>query len=276
MTRTTFDPAPHRTTMNGRGAVRRVVTALRATVATVAAAVVATGAVAAGVVTAAAPAAAVVWTTPCAATVHVDSAWGGTQDWAGAVLTVTVTNPASTAATSWTATSRLADGQSIGSIWNARSAGSGVSLVARNADGNGALAPGASTTFGVWLRGSSQIPSFTCLSDAPRPVANSILTEADNGSTVTVVLGDTVTVRLGADWQPPTVVGDALVLVSVTGGYPTRLPVEAVYRATWGSAPTSLRSQTDYDCFHTPPYCARPTQLWTVTVRVAVPPPATS
>jgi hypothetical protein len=36
---------------------------------------------------------------------------------------------------------------------------------------------------------------------------------------------------------------------------------------------TVLRSETDYDCFHTAPLCARPTQLWSVTVRVAVPPP---
>jgi hypothetical protein len=228
--------------------------------------------VTASVVTAS-PASAVVWTSPCTATVHVDAQWGDTQDWAGSVLTVTVTNPASTAATTWTATSRMADGQSVGSIWNAVSIGSGVSLVARNDTGNGALAPGGSTTFGVYLRGGSQIPSFTCSSDAPRPVGDTVVTEADNGRTVAVVLGDTLTVDLAAQWRPPTLEGDAIELVSVTGGYPTGQPVHAVYRSRGSSTVTILRSQTDADCFHTAPLCARPVQSWSVTVQVLVPPP---
>jgi len=253
-------------TPGSRGRARRLATALGVTAAATLS------------VLAAAPAQAGPVTTPCATTVHVDSAWGGTQDWAGTVVTVTVTNTAASTSGTWTATSALAAAQSVGSIWNARSIGSGSSLVATNAAGNGALAPGASTTFGVYLQGGSQVPSFTCASDAPRPSGTTTLTEADSGRTVTVVLGDLVTVQLGKDWQPPTLVGDWLELVSVTGGYPTGAPVQAVYRTRWGtsSSTTVLRSQTDYDCFHTPPFCARPTQLWTVTVRVAVPPPATS
>jgi hypothetical protein len=228
----------------------------------------------AALLAAAGPASAVVPTSPCTATVHVDSAWGGTESWAGAVLTVTVENPATTAATTWTASSRMADGQSVGSVWNGRSIGTGLSLVVHNDTGNGALAPGASTTFGVYLRGGSQIPSFTCISDAPRPPGNTVVTEADNGRTLIVVLGDLVTVRLGADWRPPTVTGSGLTLVSVTGGYPSGSPVEAVYKAAYSSGDTLVRSQTDYDCFHTEPLCARPTESWSVTVRVAVPPPA--
>jgi len=251
-------------TPGGRGRARRLATALGLTAAATLS------------VLAAAPAQAGSVTTPCATAVHVDSAWGGTQSWAGTVVTVTVTNTAASASGTWIATAATAAGQSVGSIWNARSIGSGSSLVAANDAGNGTLAPGASTTFGVYLQGGSQAPSFTCVSDAPRPSGTTTLTEADNGKTVTVVLGDTVTVQLGKDWQPTTLTGDWLQLVSVTGGYPTGAPLQAVYRTTWGtsSSTTVLRSQTDYDCFHTPPYCARPTQLWSVTVRVAVPPPS--
>src|SRR5207244_9958509 len=119
---------------HGRGRAARLV----------AAALGAVTATATALITAAGPAGAVVWSSPCSATVHVDSAWGGSQDWAGTVVTVTVTNSASTAATSWATTTRLADGQSVGSIWGAQPTVTGPTFVARNDPGNGALAPGAS------------------------------------------------------------------------------------------------------------------------------------
>jgi Cellulose binding domain len=211
----------------------------------------------AALVSAAAPANAVVWTSPCTATVHVDSSWGGTESWAGAVLTVTIKNPATTASTTWTATSRLADGQSVGAVWNGRSVGTGPSLVVHD-DGNGSLAPGASTTFGVYLTGGSQIPSLTCVSDAPRPVGNTVVTLSDSSRTVNLVQGDLLTVRLPAGWSRP-VAGAGLELVSVTGGSPSSEPLEAVYRASYGSSITVTSQNTDI--------------VWIVTVRVAVPPP---
>lgn len=217
-----------------------------------------------------APATAVVAATPCNTAVHVEARWGTDESWAGSVLTVTVTNSASTPTTLWSVTSPLASGQSLGSIWHARGTVSGGVLAVHNDPDNGALAPGASTTFGVQISGGNQIPSLGCVSDAARPAGDTVVTEVDNGRMLTVVLGDTVTVRLGQDWQPPELVGGALELISVEGGYPTGEPVEAVYRATWGP-PSRLQSHTDYDCFHTAPMCARPSQLWSISVSVAVP-----
>ncbi|MEU6074362.1 lytic polysaccharide monooxygenase [Micromonospora sp. NPDC047074] len=64
----------------------------------------------------------------------------------------------------WSVTWTYADGQQITSAWNATVTSSGTRVVARNAAHNGALGPGASTTFGFVgsSGGSNNIPALTC------------------------------------------------------------------------------------------------------------------
>lgn len=219
----------------------------------------------------------------CSATAHIDSQWGsGTTG--GEIVTVTIVNTSATAATTWTVSWTLGSGQQIVSAWNATVSTSGSTATAVNVGWNGALAPGASTTFGMQLSGTAPAPVISCGNDAAPPASGSAsvtppagaavtVTEADNGTTVTIFAGQTLGVSLPSYFRPPTVSGSVLAQVSSTGGYPTGQPVSALYRAvTLGTADVS--SQTDYPCLHTtPPTCAVPQMLWLVHVNV-VPAPS--
>jgi len=78
---------------------------------------------------------------------------------------VTVTNNSSVATKGWTVQWTLASGQSISQLWSGVLSVSGSAVTVRNADYNGAVAPGASTTFGFIGTGSStSVPVLTCTS----------------------------------------------------------------------------------------------------------------
>jgi len=222
-----------------------------------------------------APAAAAV--AGCSATAHIDNQWG-TGASAGEIVTVTVANTSATAATKWTVTWTLAGGERIVSAWNATVSTAGTAATAVNASYNGHLAPGASTTFGMQLWGTSTAPALSCTNDAIAPTtsppgggADVTLTLADNQRTLTMLVGQTVRVDLRSDFRQPTVSGPALSTVMTSGGFPTGLPMTAVYRAV---APGSVQvaTQTDYACNYATPPCPGPIQLWNVRINVITPP----
>jgi len=98
----------------------------------------------------------------CSATAHLDSVWGD-----GFVTTVTVTNTGPVAIGGWSAAWPLPAGVRVWNTWNASTATAGGTLTATNTSWNGALAPGASTTFGMQAArsgsGAVAVPSLTCM-----------------------------------------------------------------------------------------------------------------
>ncbi|MEU8068053.1 cellulose binding domain-containing protein [Micromonospora humida] len=70
----------------------------------------------------------------------------------------------SAAVDGWTARWQLASGQGISQVWNGTLSTSGTTVTVRNADYNGTLAPGTSTTFGFLGTGTPNSPSPTCTS----------------------------------------------------------------------------------------------------------------
>jgi endo-1,4-beta-xylanase len=76
-----------------------------------------------------------------------------------------VTNNSSVATKGWTVQWTLASGQSIAQLWGGVLSVSGSGVTVRNADYNGAVAPGGNTTFGFIGNGSSTaVPVLTCTS----------------------------------------------------------------------------------------------------------------
>jgi len=146
---------------------------------------------------------------------------------------------------------------------------------------NGALAPGASTSFGMQLNGAGPAPVFSCSNDTVTPVTASALpptsnpplgadvtvTEASVGHTVTLKVGQTLGVSLSANYDPTTSSGTALTRVSTSGGYPTRQPLSELYRAV-AAGDVYLQAAPDFDCLHTTPACTLGVPLWGVHVVV--------
>ncbi len=217
----------------------------------------------------------------CSATVHIDSQWGSGPS-GGEVITVTVVNTAPTSGTTWTVTGSLAGGQQLGSAWNARitsTAGtSGAGFTAVNQPYNGALAPGASTTFGMLLSGTGPVAISSCRNDgvpassstSPSAAPDVKVSEADSGITVTLLVGQTLAVSLYNIYVPPAITGTALVELSSTGGYPTYQSVAARYRAATPGT-VDVTSHTDGDCEHATPPCEEPVYQWRVHVNVVNP-----
>jgi cellulase/cellobiase CelA1 len=97
----------------------------------------------------------------CTATVAIASRWPG-----GYQAEVTVANTGATALTGWTVAWTFANGEAITQLWNGQDTASGAQHSVRNADYNGALAPGTSTPFGftVNVAGAENAvaPSASC------------------------------------------------------------------------------------------------------------------
>jgi chitodextrinase len=92
------------------------------------------------------------------ATYHVDNDWGS-----GFTATVTVKNGGTAAIKGWKVTWTWAGTQQLTNAWNATAAQSGKAVSVTNASYNGALAAGASTTFGFQgtYTGSNAAPTLT-------------------------------------------------------------------------------------------------------------------
>jgi hypothetical protein len=83
---------------------------------------------------------------------------------------------------------------------------------------------------------------------------------------VTVVLGSNGTMM----WNRPRLAEagpGALRQLSASGGYPSRLPGRAAFRAVRPGA-AAILSGTNARCLHADPPCAIPQRLWRVTVVV--------
>lgn len=93
--------------------------------------------------------------TGCSAALRTVSSWAG-----GFQAEVTVT--AASAITGWTVRWTPPAGQSISSVWNGASGVSGGSVTVRNADYNGALGAGRSTSFGFLATGTAGTPTLSC------------------------------------------------------------------------------------------------------------------
>src|SRR6185369_7215368 len=79
----------------------------------------------------------------CTATYKVISKWNA--NFQGEVA---LTNGSARSSTGWTVTFTFANGQQVSQSWNTVLSQAAATVTARNASYNGALAPGASTTFG--------------------------------------------------------------------------------------------------------------------------------
>jgi hypothetical protein len=137
------------------------------------------------------------------------------------------------------------------------------------AAGIGSGASSSTRTIGPPTQRSLSAPSP---SNAPVTPAGNVLTDADAGATVTLVTGQRLTVGLAPGygayaWQRPRLTGSGLRLLSVTGGYPYRGSMRAVFLAT-GPGTAVLSSLSDMPCLHERPRCLIAQRLWTATVTI--------
>ncbi|WP_328557859.1 cellulase family glycosylhydrolase [Streptomyces sp. NBC_00358] len=96
--------------------------------------------------------------TGCTATYKVSSDWGS-----GFNADITVTNTGSATTKSWQVTWDWPGSQTVSSMWNASYSQTGKTVTARNADHNGAIAPGASAGFGFGAApGGAGVPVLNC------------------------------------------------------------------------------------------------------------------
>jgi hypothetical protein len=105
----------------------------------------------------------------------------------------------------------------------------------------------------------------------PTPVAGTVtVTDDDSGSTVHLVSGQHLRVRLSqGTWDPPDSTDSAVVARrSSSGGYPSDQPVDAVFDAV-GRGSAQVTAQSDAACFHTQPRCLMATRQWQVSVVVS-------
>lgn len=95
----------------------------------------------------------------CSATYAKGSDWGS-----GFTASVTVTNTGTTATKSWKVTWTWSGNQQITNSWNVSESHSGPNETAANASYNGAIAPGANTSFGFQASysGTNTNPTLTC------------------------------------------------------------------------------------------------------------------
>ena len=104
----------------------------------------------------------------------------------------------------------------------------------------------------------------------PTPVAGTVtVTDDDSGSTVHLVVGQHLRVRLSqGTWDPPDSSNPASVnRRSSSGGYPSEQPVDAVFDAV-AHGHADVTAQSDAACFHTQPRCLMATRQWQVSVLV--------
>jgi hypothetical protein len=135
--------------------------------------------------------------------------------------------------------------------------------------GTGGAASGSSTTTGPSADQSQPPSSSTASTSEPN---GKLLTTADNGTTVTVVLGQQLTVELAPGtgayaWDPPRLTGSSLQLISVAGGYPSRDVMRAVFLAA-APGPTVVSSTSDTACLHARPRCMLAQRIWRAQVIV--------
>ena len=137
---------------------------------------------------------------------------------------------------------------------------------------------GTATPAGVASAGGATatlVPVASSPSPTAPPTAGAVtpagpLTQADNGKTLQLTVGQQITVvltRSPMTWDQPTAQGSAVTRVSASGGYPGTTPARAVFRAV-APGTAQLTSVTDMQCLHATPRCSVPQEVWTVRVVV--------
>ena len=99
----------------------------------------------------------------CTATYKIASRWPS-----GYQAEVTVANTGAQPLSGWTVAWAFANGETITQLWNGQDTASGAQHSVRNVDYNGALGPGASTTFGFTLNVTGDVPAppVSCVAQA--------------------------------------------------------------------------------------------------------------
>jgi hypothetical protein len=105
------------------------------------------------------------------------------------------------------------------------------------------------------------------------------VTTSDDGATVVLVPGQIIAVVLRSQgvlrWSPPRLAAsmtEVLRRLGASGGYPTKSPARASYRAVLAGT-TEILSATSARCLHARPPCAIAQRLWRVTIVVHHPSP---
>ncbi|WP_217698544.1 cellulose binding domain-containing protein, partial [Streptacidiphilus griseoplanus] len=93
----------------------------------------------------------------CTAQATVTSSWSG-----GFQADITVHNSGTAALTGWRVGWTPISGQSVTNLWNGVLTQSSSSVTVTNTAWNGAVAPGASASFGFTATGPVTLPTFSC------------------------------------------------------------------------------------------------------------------
>lgn len=94
----------------------------------------------------------------CGVTTSVTGSWSG-----GYQLAFTVANTGTVATSSWTVNFALPSGETIANSWNATVTTSGSNVTAQSLSYNAAISPGANTSWGMVVNGTSQaLTGMTC------------------------------------------------------------------------------------------------------------------
>ena len=115
------------------------------------------------------------------------------------------------------------------------------------------------------MSGSPPVPGSSA------PGGEITVTQADSGKTVHLHVGQQLRVALGdrgERWHRPASPGPSLHLATVSGGYPSSRPADAVFLAVQAGT-TSVTSMTDHPCLHARPPCKIAQRIWSVRVLVA-------
>lgn len=145
-------------------------------------------------------------------------------------------------------------------------AGSGSAPPAQTTNEGTPVASGVATP-----KPGPPIASLPTITRPPTLTGPGTLTKADNGVTVWLRVGQSVTVTLTSDgmfsWYPPTATSAAMRRDRAGGGYPAMTAAWAVFTAVQPGVAT-LRTSDDTACLHTTPRCLPPVESWQVTVEV--------
>jgi hypothetical protein len=142
------------------------------------------------------------------------------------------------------------------------------------------ITPAPSATASATAGSASASPAATLTASAldsngaspsPTRTSTATLTESDSGRTITLTVGQLVTVNLpggsSGGYDQPQSSSAAMHRDSVSGGYPTAQPAVAQFTAAEAGA-ADLTSQTDYRCLHAQPPCMVAQKQWVVHVIV--------
>ena len=139
--------------------------------------------------------------------------------------------------------------------------------------GNGPGSGGSGSASPARTSGSSAGPPQ---GGTPSPSASGStgLTAADNGATVRLATGQSITATLVPappfSWHLPAATGSIVHRTDASGGYPERKPARATFQAVRPGRAV-LSAMDDTQCLHAPHPCMLPQRSWQVVIIVTRP-----